>query len=170
MSHTACVMARFEDYESFVDALRSLKASGQYHYEAYGPTNLVDLEDLMPSQGSGVRIWATAGALIGMATFWLMCALSSLIYNIYVGGKPPVSNIPFVIPAYEGTILCGAIGAFIAVAFSVRFSPRRPSAEYDTRFSGDSYGIAVHCAGREREDVAKLLQDKGALGAGEVVE
>lgn len=157
MSDTACVMARFEDYESFVDALKSLKNSGKYHYEAYGPTNLVDLEDLMPSRGSGVRIWATAGAFIGMATFWLMCVLSSLIYKIYVGGKPPVSNIPFVIPAYEGTILCGAIGAFIAVAFSVRFSPRRPSSPYDPQFSGDSYGIAVYCEAREKGDVAEMI-------------
>jgi hypothetical protein len=163
MSDTACIVARFEDYESFVEALKSLKSSGKYHYEAYGPTNLSDLEDLMPHQGSGVRIWATAGALIGMVTFWLMCVMSSLIYSIYVGGKPPVSNIPFVIPAYEGTILCGAIGAFIAVAFSVRFSPRKPASPYNLQFSGDSYGVAVYCSAREQAAVAEMLEVRGAV-------
>jgi hypothetical protein len=168
MSDTACVMARFEDFEHFVEALKSLKESGKYRYEAYGPTNLLELEHLMPAQGSGVRIWATAGALIGMATFWLMCILSSLIYSIYTGGKPPISNVPFVIPAYEGTILCGSIGAFVAVAFCVRFSPHRPPNQYNPRFSGDSYGIAVYCAGREREALVKELVERGAEDAQEV--
>lgn len=153
------VTARFDDYESFLNALRALKQSGKYGYEAYGPTNLCDIQDLMQNKGSGVRIWATAGAFIGMGTFWVMCVVSSLIYGIVTGGKPPISNIPFVIPAYEGTILCGAIGTFIGICYSARFSPRRPPADYHPSFSGDSYGIIASCDSGRVSDLTALLAE-----------
>ncbi|MDO8588184.1 MAG: DUF3341 domain-containing protein [Armatimonadota bacterium] len=165
---TPCVVARFEDYHAFVEALRALKESGVYRYEAYGPTNLDRIEDLMAKKGSGVRIWSTFGALVGLATFWLVCVLSALIYAIIVGGKPPISNIPYVIPAYEGTILLGGIAAFIAILAYARFGPRKPPAYYDPRFSGDSYGIAVLCKGKEKARVAEMLSGLGAVDTKEV--
>jgi hypothetical protein len=168
MPDTSCVLARFENYHGFLSALRALKESGKYHYEAYGPTNLNEIEDLMPVKGSRVRIWATIGGLIGMATFWLMCVLSSLIYSIVTGGKPPISNVPFVIPAYEGTILFGAIGTFVSVAFSIRFVPRSPQAPYHSRFSDDSYGVAVYCAQREQAQVEAMMKEMEAVEVAEV--
>ena len=41
-----------------------------------------------------------------------MCITTSLIYGLVVGGKPPVPNVPFIIPAYEGTNLFGSVAAF----------------------------------------------------------
>ena len=163
-----CVVARFEDYHRFLEALRALKESGAYRYEAFGPTNLEEIEDLMPGKGSGVRIWSTFGAVTGLVTFYLMCVLSALIYALIVGGKPPISNVPYVIPAYEGTILLGGIFAFVAVLFYARFGARKLPAHYSLRFSGDSYGIAVHCPNRERRKVAEMLTDKGAVETSEV--
>ena len=108
----ATVRAVFEDYPAFVKALRSLKEARVRDYEAYGPTNLQEIEELMPAESSFVRGWATLGGIFGLALFWIVCILSSLIYGLIVGGKPPVSNLPYIIPAYEGTILCGSIAAF----------------------------------------------------------
>ena len=160
-----CVVARFEDYHRFLEALRALKESGTYRYEAFGPTNLEEIEDLMPGKGSGVRIWSTFGAVTGLVTFYLMCVLSALIYFLIVGGKPPISNVPYVIPAYEGTILLGGISAFIAVLFYARFGARKPPPHYDLRFSSDSYGIAVFCAREDKPTVGKMLSDMGASQA-----
>jgi len=162
------IRAIFDDYGPFVDALRTLKGSGVKDYEAYGPIDLAEIEDLMPRRGSSVRAWATAGALFGLASFWFMCVASSLIYSLVTGGKPPVSNVPFIIVSYEGTILLGAISAFIAVLIVARLRSKRPPPVYDKIFSGDCFGIVVRCDPEERERVANLLTKSGAIEINEL--
>ena len=163
MPERITVRGRFDDYGVFVKALHALQESGRREYEAYGPTSLVEVEDLMPRKESHpVRITATIGALFGMVSFWLMCGISAGIYSIVVGGKPPWANVPYVVPVYEGTILCGALGAFIAVLILMRARPRKPAKEYDTRFSGDQYGIDVNANPGDRQMVIDLLAGAGA--------
>ncbi len=159
----AVVRGLYEDFERFEAALRTLKERGVRCYEAYGPTNLEEIEDLMPSKGSRVRVWDTSGAIIGLATFWIMCVTTSLIYGLIVGGKPPVSNVPFIIPAYEGTILTGSIMAFLAILWYASLGPRWPGRDYDPRFSEDRYGIDVHCSPGDRAEMSSLLRDAGAV-------
>ncbi len=159
----ACVSATYDNYDAFVNALRKVKESGIRDYEAYGPINLAEVEDLMPHRESAVRAWATAGAIFGLGSFWYMCAKSSLIYSIITGGKPPVSNVPFVIVMYEGTILLGSLAAFFAVIALARLWFRKPPPGYDQRFSGSDFGIQVRCHPGEQEHVASVLRDTEAV-------
>ena len=164
----ALILATFEDYSEFVNALRNLKDSGAAEYEAYGPTNLREIEELMPAQSSFVRGWASLGGVFGLALFWVTCILSALLYNLVVGGKPPISNVPYIIPAYEGTILLGSISAFLAgLAYAVLI-PRYPPKSYDVRFSEDVYGIEVKCEADDRAGVVDLLTRAGASEVKEV--
>jgi hypothetical protein len=194
----ARVRATFDDFTSLERALGSLKgAEGVRDYEAFGPVNLGHLQHLMPSvpsnregsgalgwmkaamgalsdallgiKGSAVRFHATVGAAIGLFTlFYLVCVLTSHIYKIVVGGKPPVSNVPYVVPGYEGTILFGAIGAFIAVLYYARLLRGfRTPADYDTRSSEDSFGVHVLCVPEFTLSTIELLK---TAGAGEVNE
>jgi hypothetical protein len=163
MPKTDCITARFEDFEEFKKALRALKETGMRNYEAYGPTNLEEVQNLMPARGSNVRVWATVGAFVGLIVFELMCVISALIYGLIVGGKPPVANIPYVVPMYEGTILIGGIGAFIAILWYARLGLRGKSVKYDPRYSQDSYGIEVHSEERDRSHVTSILREAGAV-------
>lgn len=158
----ACVTARYDNFDRFKDALRAMKDAGFRNYEAYGPVGLAGLEDLMPREGSTVRGWATAGAIVGLVSFWYMCMKSSLIYGLITGGKPPVSNVPFVIVSYEGTILVGALAAFISTVLLSRLQPRKPPSDYDPRFNSDSFGIEVRCGTGERAHVMEVLSRTGA--------
>jgi len=168
MAENTLIRARFEDFQAFEHALRTLKEMRMRNYEAFGPTNLTEIEDLMPSKGSKVRAWATVGAIIGLATFWIMCITTSLIYGLYTGAKPPVSNVPFIIPAYEGTILVGSIGAFIAMAFYAKFTPFGLPKDYDPRFSEDCYGIVVRCTPRNKTRISNILKEAGAVEVSEI--
>lgn len=159
----ARVRGVFDDWESFKEALRELKETRRRGYTAYGPVSLKEVEDLMPEKSSFVRAWSTSCAGIGFATFFLMCVLTSLIYSLIVGGKPPVSNVPYVVPMYEGTILIGGIGAFIAVLIYACLRSRALPADYDIRFSGDSFGIDVECRQEERDRLTDLLRGAGAV-------
>lgn len=157
------IRAKFNKFEAFERALGSLKSAGEQDYEAYGPINLEELAPLMPRKGSPIRGIATVAAIIGLALFFYMCIASSLIYDLIVYGKPSWSNVPFVIPGYEGTILFGAFGAFIAVLILARLFIQKPPPEYDVRFSGDLFGIVVSCGAERCAKIRELLQDAGAV-------
>lgn len=158
---------RFEDYQAFEAGLTALRDHRHALYEAYGPSNLAELEDLMPRQGSAVRISATAWAVIGLGFFFFLCVLTSMIYALVVGGKPPVSRIPYVIVAYEGTILLGALGTIAAVLILAKLGLHEPPADHDRRVTGDSFAIELTCPQKQCEQFTQLLKGAGAV---EVVE
>lgn len=158
----AHVRADFDDFDAFKHALGSLQDAGFDNYEAYGPVNLEDISSLMPKRGSYVRGIATGGALVGLGLFFYMCVATSLIYNLIVGGKPPVSNVPYIIIAYEGTILLGAIAAFLGVIVLARLLTAEPTGRYNMRFSGDTFGIDVECEQRKVSEVKGIMKNAGA--------
>jgi hypothetical protein len=157
------IKAVFDSREKLVSALTALQASHMDNYKAYGPTNLEDLAGLMPRKGSPIRFFSTSGALIGLGLLFYMCVTTSLIYNLIVGGKPPWSNVPYLIPAYEGTILVGSFGAFGAVLIYAGLRVRRPEPGYDIRFSGDCYGVVVYCMPERRDEALTILRNAGAM-------
>jgi hypothetical protein len=157
------IKAILRNYKSLEQALESLQRSGVEDYEAYGPTNLAELHDLMPRKTSPIRGIATLGAIAGLGLFFYMCVATALIYNLIVGGKPPWANVPYIIPAYEGTILLGAVSAFIAVLIWARLVLKGPSSGYDPRFSGDDYGVNVFCTPDEKENIIGILKNAGAV-------
>ncbi|MBI2842328.1 MAG: DUF3341 domain-containing protein [Armatimonadetes bacterium] len=162
MPENLIIKARFDDYGNFRRALSALKNAGFQEYEAYGPTNLDDIGPLMPSRRSIVRGVATTGALIGLTTFFYVCVATSLIYNLIVGGKPPVSNVPFVIVGYEGTILLGAMAALFSVLTLAKLSSSEPPVDHDPRLTGDTFGIDVITDEERREEVVEILRSAGA--------
>ena len=153
----------FDDWDAMKSALRVLKETRGFGYTAYAPVNLKEVEDLMPAKFSFVRGWATAGAALGLAAFYVMCVLTSMIYGLIVGGKPPVSNVPYVIPTYEGTILFGSISGFVAGLLYACIGPKPLPPSYDPRFSEDCFGIEITCGSDERDHMSGVLKSAGAV-------
>jgi len=156
------VRGEFQDFDAFKRALSSLQANRFDDYEAYSPVNIEDLGELMPRKGSLVRGISTGGALIGLGLFFYMCVATSLIYKLIVGGKPPVSNVPFVVVTYEGTILLGSIAAFVGAIILARLLHAEPVAGYDLKYSGDTFGIDIRCDINRLDEARKILKDAGA--------
>lgn len=165
----ATIRARFDDYDAFKTALMGLHDNEVGQYTAYGPTSLDEdeIRELMPEKRSPVRLWATIGAIVGLVSFWLMCILTSLVYDLITGGKPAVSNVPFVVPAYEGTILVGSIFGFFAGLYFARLDIIEP-ANYDPSFVQTDYGIDVKPSLFKRNQVIDLLKDAGATEINEI--
>ena len=168
MEERLALRAIYSDMEKLRHGLQALKEAGISDYEAYGPVNLAELERFMPTKGSSVRIWSYVGAIVGLISFFYMCIWTSLIYNLTTGGKPPVSNVPFLVVSYEGTILIGSIAAFIAALALARLRPRRLPREYDPRFSGTDYGIVARVSPSERDRVMNTLKESGAAEINEL--
>lgn len=56
------------------------------------------------------------GSITGLMTGFAFTILTSLVWNLWVGGKAPASVTPYFVIAYELTILFGSITAFVFYA------------------------------------------------------
>jgi hypothetical protein len=111
---------------------------------------------------SNVRLFTLAGALTGTATGFFLTIWSSLKWELITGGKDPVSFPPFVIIAFELTILFGGLATLVALLLLGKLPKTKPSATYDPRFTVDRFGVAVACPPETVEQVRSLLTGAGA--------
>jgi molybdopterin-containing oxidoreductase family membrane subunit len=102
------------------------------------------------------------GALTGTATGFFLTIWSSLKWELVTGGKAPVSFPPFVIIAFELTILFGGLATLVAMLLLGRLPKTKPSPTYDPRFTLDRFGVAVDCPPETAEQVRALLTTAGA--------
>ncbi len=69
---------------------------------------------------------------------------------------------PYVVIAFELTILFGGIATLIGMIVLGRLPRFTPSPTYDPRFTSDRFGVAVHCAPERGGSVREILTAAGA--------
>jgi len=109
-----------------------------------------------------VRLFTLVGGLAGTFSGFALTIWSSLKWGLVTGGKPVVSIPPFVVIAFELTILFGGIATILAAVLLGRLPRFRFSRAYDPRFTNDRFGIAVHCAVDRGASVRDILRTTGA--------
>ncbi len=161
MSATAAgLLASFRHVDAAADAIRSLKELGYRDLTVYTPVPNHEIADAVGHKVSPVRLWTLLGGLTGVTTGFAMTLWMSYDYPIIVGGKPLGSVIPYVVIAFELTILFGALATIAGLVFhSWR---NRRSAAYDPRFTDDRIGIFVPCPVERRRAVEEVLRTSGA--------
>ncbi len=157
---TGGLLASFDYVDAATQAIRGLKEMGYRDFTVYTPVPSHEIADAVGHKVSPVRIWTLVGGLTGCFLGFLMTLWMSVDYPVVVGGKPIPSPIPYVVIAFELTILLGAL-ATIAGLIVHSFLDRR-KASYDGRFSDDRIGIFVPCPVERRPAVEQLLQSAGA--------
>ena len=152
------VLGIFERREAVLEALRRARAAAFDRLETYSPVRLREGEQILGRGPSPVRRWTLTGALCGCAGGFTLAIGAALVNSLIVGGKHPVSVIPYCIVGFEGTILLGSIGNLLGVLTHARLRPAAAlPAGYDARFARDRYGVLVACEpGRESEARALL--------------
>src|SRR6266496_4149720 len=147
MPPTETVLGVFEHVDTTVRALEELKAKGYHDLTVYTPVPVHEIEDVVERDRpvSAVRLFTLVGALTGTASGFLLTIWSAMQWNLVTGGKPIASIPPFVVIAFELTILFGGLATVIGMVILGRLSKLRPSAAFDPRFTNDRFGVAVHC-------------------------
>lgn len=151
------VWALYQRPELLLRALDKVTEAGCGRVEVYSPRRLHETEAILGRQGSPVRFWTLAGALSGLAGGFALAIGTALVNQIVLGGKPPVSIIPYCVIGFECTILLGALGNFVGMLFHSGLGWHRIPAGYDPCLSRDRYGISVFCPIENVEHARSVL-------------
>ena len=164
MAAAATVLGVFAHADSTVQAIRDLRARGFRDFTVYTPVPVEEIEHeiehIRPL--SKVRLFSLIGGLTGTATAFFLTIWSSLKWELVTGGKAPASIPPFIIIAFELTILFCGLSTLVAVLILGRLPQTRPSPTYDPRFTVDRFGVAVTCPPDSAAAVGALLSAAGA--------
>ncbi|HKI94216.1 MAG TPA: DUF3341 domain-containing protein [Gemmatimonadales bacterium] len=158
--HTGGILAAYQHEDSVISAILSLKEKGYKGFTVYTPAPNHAVAEAIGHKVSWVRIWTLCGGLTGVTLGFLMTVWMSLDYPIVVGGKVIPSLIPYVVIAFELTILCGALATVAGLLFNIIVT--RKAAAYDPRFTDDRIGLFVPCPAERRSAVQQLLESSGA--------
>jgi molybdopterin-containing oxidoreductase family membrane subunit len=156
----AGVLASYRHVDAAAEAVRQLKELGYRDFTVYTPVPNVEIQQAVGHPVSPVRRWTLIGGLLGCATGFAMTLWMSYDWPTVVGGKPVGSIIPYVVIAFELTILFGAGATILGLAYHIWRSRR--AAAFDGKFTDDHIGIFVPCAADRRSVVEGLLRDTGA--------
>jgi len=160
----ASVLGVFAHVDTTVQAIRDLRARGFSDLTVYSPVPVEEIEEEVEKVRplSAVRLFTLVGALTGTATGFFITTWSSLKWELITGGKAPVSIPPFVIIAFELTILLGGLASALGALVLGHLPKLKPSPTYDPRFSVDRFGVAVACTPDAVDSVQSVLSAAGA--------
>jgi len=155
------ILAVYRHVDSASHAIRQLNESGYKDITVYTPVPNHEIAEAVGHPVSPVRLWTLLGGLFGCFTGFAMTLWMSYDYPVVVGGKPLGSIPPYVVIAFELTILFGAMFTIIGLIFHA-WRDWRPVA-YDPRCSDDHIGIFVPCPVERRPAVEQVLKASGAV-------
>ncbi len=156
------VVGVFSRAEQIEGAVRSLSSSGFKRVSVHSPVPLPEIESLLLPRKSPVRMFTLLGGFLGCVTGFWLTIWSSEQWSLITGGKPIASLPPFVIIAFELTILFGTLATLAGVLVFSRLPVRRDRVTYDARFSEDRFGLVVSCEPSQSSRVEQILKSSGS--------
>jgi Alternative complex III, ActD subunit len=131
----------------------------------YAPTFDHGIDAALDRRKSPVRIFTLVGGILGCAAGFAFPIYTVLDWPLITGGKAIVSLPPFVVIAFELTILFAAlmtVVGFLASSGLPRLRADRAAALYDPRFSEDRWGVLVTCRTAAADAIRARLEQGGA--------
>jgi Protein of unknown function (DUF3341) len=162
---SSTVLGVFAHVDTATSAIRQLRARGVRSIATYSPVPLPEFEEALTGYGlprSPVRLFTLVGGITGTASGFALTIWTALKWNLITGGKPVVSIPPFVVIAFELTILLGGLCTLLGLLVTSRLPSLGVPPRYDPRFSVDRFGVEVECETAERRAIEDLLRSAGA--------
>jgi Ni/Fe-hydrogenase subunit HybB-like protein len=138
----------YADPASLIEAVKKVRGKGFLRMEFFSPIKLEKLQKLFGYKKSPVRYWTLIGVITGAIAGFSLAILSADANGLIVGGKHPVSIIPYCVVGFEGMILLGSIANLIGFFVHSRFYFRELT-PYDPRYSRNTFGLVVESAPEE---------------------
>ncbi len=154
------VLGVFAEVGDAARAVRALRDAGHAEIRFAAPAPYPVLVEALGKPRSRLDSVTLSGAALGVIGGFALCIGTALAWPLMTGGKPIVSIPPFVIIAFELSVLVGAVVNLTALAFSAGRGRRRRAIPYDPRFSADRIGVFV--VGGDLYDAERTLRAGGA--------
>lgn len=159
----AGILASFAELDAAVAAIEKVRTERLGRMVVYTPVPRHELDHALHEPESAVRLYTLVGGLTGAATGFALTTWTSLDWPLMTGGKPIISLPPFVVIAFELTILFGALSTVLGLLVNAHLPRFRFEVVYDPAFSAGQFGIFVTPAPGKRTDARAALQEAGAL-------
>ena len=111
------LLASFQHVDAAADAVRALRARGHRDLTVYTASPNHEIEEALGHGVSPVRLFTLIGGLTGCAAGFGMTLWMSHDWPVLLGGKPIGSIPPYIVIAFELTILCGALSTYSTFSF-----------------------------------------------------
>jgi hypothetical protein len=159
------VLGVFDAPGDVASVATKLKNRGYDRVEVFSPAPFQEIDEALDPKPSRVRLYTLIGGLAGVTTGFFITIWMSNNWQIIVGGKPFASIPPYIVIAFELTILFGGLltllGLFL-VGGLPKGTPGSHDPGYDARFSGEQIGLVVRCGDRDVSEVDSLLRAHSA--------
>jgi Alternative complex III, ActD subunit len=153
----------FATEDSCAEAVEVLHHGGLGPAHVFHPFPSEKVQEAGGKAKSPVRLWVLLGGILGCCTGFALTIGLSTEYPHRTAGMPIISIPPFVIIAFELTILFGTLSGLLGLLFHGGFPRFDPLPSYDPAFSGAKFGVVVDCAEGERSRIEEILRDAGAV-------
>ncbi len=143
---------------ALLNAVKAVKTAGFHQLEYFSPVKLEKVADVLGHHKSPVRFWTLAGALIGLVGGFALAIGTAGINGLIVGGKHPVSLIPYCIPGFEGMVLIGSLFNLAGLVVHT-WSHGRKYVPYDPRYSRDRFALIATCPDSELNSLKTVMAE-----------
>jgi molybdopterin-containing oxidoreductase family membrane subunit len=146
--------------ETLIHTIERMEELGFREFNTYSPVASDALMKASTKAANPIRFYTLSGCILGFCTGLAFPVWSSMQWATIVGGKPVVSIPPFMVIAFELTVLFGGLFTLAGLIIHARLA--RPAAQvYDPRVSEDHFGIVVHCKETEIDEVNAAMLSAG---------
>ncbi|MGH7814835.1 MAG: DUF3341 domain-containing protein [Candidatus Binataceae bacterium] len=159
---TVTIIGSFGGDGECAQAIEALREAKFANLRAFSPFPSHRIAHAIGKPKSRTRWGALAGGIAGVLTGLALTIGTSYEWSLDTGGKPIISWPPFIVICFELMILLGGISGFLGFLFMSGVPALEPAAGYESSFSGDRFGVAVHCEDADQTRVESILTQAGA--------
>ena len=158
---SATVSGLFSGRDRLLEAIERLREAGITDLEAMSPAPDHEIEAALRHRPSRVGLITLAGGLFGMVFGFGGASLTHLHWDLITGGKPIVSVPPFVVVAFEMTILFGGLATLAGVILLTRLPRIKADEHYNPLVSEDHYVLIARTDEEDSDRAAEILENCG---------
>lgn len=159
------ILGVFRYEEDFLAAAKSLQAAGFNKFTLMSPIRLEQAEEIAGLEKSRVRYFSLIGAITGAISGFALAVACALIFILPTGGRAVIAFPPFLVIAYEVTILFGVLATLLGFHFVSGLPAWRDKA-YQVETNIDRFSIAL--APGSDADSTRIEQTLRAAGAEQI--
>ena len=162
MSNAVVIVGSFAEEEQCAHAIEELRAANVTRFRAFSPFPSHIIKHALHQPKSNARWVSLTGGISGVLTGLALTIGTTYEWRLNAGGKPLISWPPFIVICFELMILFGGIFGFFGFLGFSGMPALEPAEGFKDRFTGDAFGIAVHCDEDSRSRIEGIIRAAGA--------